>query len=111
MDPGGMTDARAMSTGVPIAWTIMMKGVLNPLRPVLRFLLPTLRTTTLAAQDLIEMAVGDEYRHAEGYYVMSSQDESSPESRDEEKQEMVWKKSLEWAGISPDQTVLKTAFD
>jgi hypothetical protein len=111
MDPGGMTDARAMSTGVPTAWKIMMKGVLNPLGPILKFVVPTLRTTTLAAKDLIEIAVGDDYRDVNGYYLMSSKDSSSPESLDEKKQEMVWKKSLQWASISPDETALKTAFD
>ncbi|KAK6612489.1 putative short-chain dehydrogenase [Botrytis cinerea] len=58
MDPGGLTDSRCMSSGVPSAWWILMRGVLGPLQPLLRYLVPTLRNTKIAATDLIDISVG-----------------------------------------------------
>jgi hypothetical protein len=99
-----------MDTGVPFAWKIVMKVVLGPLQPVLKYLIPTLRPVSIAAADLIEISVGEEYRGESGYYVMLQKDISSPESNDEVKQQKLWTKSLAWAEITEDQTALKTAF-
>ncbi|TEY52431.1 hypothetical protein BOTCAL_0258g00010 [Botryotinia calthae] len=107
MDPGGLTDSRCMSSGVPSAWWILMRGVLGPLQPLLRYLVPTLRNTKIAATDLIDISVGEEYRVSSGYYVMLNKEESSPESQDEEKQLKLWKKSMGWIKISQDQTPLR----
>lgn len=110
MDPGGLTDSRCMSSGVPSAWTILMKGVLGPLQPLLKHVIPTLRTTKAAAADLIEISIGKQYRESRGYFFMLNKDKSSPESQDEEKQLKLWKKSMEWIKITQDQTPLKEAF-
>ncbi|KAJ8066071.1 hypothetical protein OCU04_005163 [Sclerotinia nivalis] len=110
MDPGGLPDSRCMSSGVPPAWRILMKGVLGPLQPLLKHLIPTLRSTKVAAADLIEIAIGKQYRGSSGYFVILNKDESSPESRDEEKQLDLWKKSMDWIKITEDQTPLKGAF-
>ncbi|KAM0183430.1 hypothetical protein ACHAPC_006432 [Botrytis cinerea] len=107
MDPGGLTDSRCMSSGVPSAWWILMRGVLGPLQPLLSYLVPTLRNTKIAATDLIDISVGEEYRVSSGYYVMLNKEESSPESQDEEKQLKLWKKSMGWIKISQDQTPLR----
>ncbi|KAF7888222.1 uncharacterized protein EAF02_002763 [Botrytis sinoallii] len=110
MDPGGLTDSRCMNSGVPSAWWFLMRGVLGPLQPLLKYLVPTLRNTKVAAADLIDISVGKEYRGSSGYYVMLNKDESSPESQDEEKQLRLWKKSMEWIKISQDQTPLQEIF-
>ncbi|THV54595.1 hypothetical protein BGAL_0023g00030 [Botrytis galanthina] len=110
MDPGGLTDSRCMSSGVPSAWWFLMRGVLGPLQPLLKYLVPTLRNTKVAAADLIDISVGKEYRGSSGYYVMLNKDESSPESQDEEKQLRLWKKSMEWIKLSQDQTPLQDIF-
>ncbi|KAM0146499.1 hypothetical protein ACHAQE_010708 [Botrytis cinerea] len=107
MDPGGLTDSRCMSSGVPSAWWILMRGVLGPLQPLLSYLVPTLRNTKIAATDLIDISVGEEHRVSSGYYVMLNKEESSPESQDEEKQLKLWKKSMGWIKISQDQTPLR----
>lgn len=107
LDPGGLTDSRCMDQDVPKPWRIIMKGILNPLQPLLKYAVPNLRSVSTASVDLIDISVGKE--EASGYYTVMAKDESSPESRDEEKRKRLWAKSLEWVGISEDQTVLKTA--
>ncbi|RAL68481.1 hypothetical protein DID88_007209 [Monilinia fructigena] len=108
LDPGGMPDSRCMSpdSDVPAMWTFLMKGILNPLflgplRPVFKYTAPklSLRSTSEAAVDLVEMAVGEGFRGKSGYSVMGKRDGSLPETRDEGKQREVGEKSLEWAGI------------
>ncbi|KAB8296004.1 hypothetical protein EYC80_008818 [Monilinia laxa] len=115
LDPGGLPDSRCMSSGsdVPAMWTFLMKGILNPLflgllRPVFKHTVPklSLRSTSEAAVDLVEMAVGEGFRGERGHFVMGERDESSPETRDEGKQRAVWGKSLEWAGIGKGDTGL-----
>lgn len=98
-----------MRSGVPGLWKYGMK-VLGTLQPVMKYAIPTLRSANAAAVDLIEVAVGKEYVGTRGFYQMSKPGESSPESKDEAKQQKLWLKSLEWAGVSKDDTALTTAF-
>jgi hypothetical protein len=74
--------------------------------PVIKYLKPTIRRTTDAAKDLIDLAIGPRYAGQEGYFVMSQKAESSHASQDEQMQRALWHKSLEWAGISQDDTIL-----
>ncbi|KAI0376463.1 NAD(P)-binding protein [Hypomontagnella monticulosa] len=46
-----------------------------------------------------------------GYFEMLEKDESSPESRDEVKQQILWFKSLEWAQVTKSNTALQGAFE
>lgn len=87
-----------------------MKGVLGPLQPLLKYLIPTLRNTQVASIDLREISIGEQFRGSSGYFIMLNKDESSPESQDEEKQLKLWRKSLEWIKITEDQTPLEAAF-
>lgn len=86
-----------------------MKGFLNPLQPLLKYAIPTFRSTNVAAVDLVELSVGKAYDGATGNYVMLKHEDPSPESGDAEKRKKLWAKSVEWARISADQTALKVA--
>lgn len=106
MDPGGLVDSRALSgPDVPVNWSRQV-SVVNFLQPVLKYLKPIIRRTTEAAKDLIDLAIGPQYEGQEGYFVMSQKGESSRVSQDEQMQRILWQKSLEWAGISQDDTIL-----
>lgn len=108
MDPGGMPDSRCMAgDSVPASWKFLMRYVLSPLQPVLKYLAPNLRTATDAGVDLVEFAIGPKFAGKRGYFTMLDSDKSSKESYDEEKQNVAWKKSLEWANVNPEDTVLK----
>jgi hypothetical protein len=87
-----------------------MKMVLSPLRSLLRYVLPV-RPIIEAAVELIDISVGPLYDDKIVYYCMGKGEESSPESKDEEKQRKLWQKSLEWCKITALDTPLKTAFD
>jgi len=77
------------------------------LRVVLWWAMPeNMRTSGEAARDLVEMAVGEKFQGRKGHFVMNVQKDSSEASRDEKMQEMLWQKSVEWAKIGQDDTVL-----
>jgi hypothetical protein len=105
LDAGGIPDSRAMSEGVPRMWSVLMKYVLNPLQPVLKYGLP-LRKSGEAGRDLARLSLGKVYPGVSGYYTMMKTDKSSPESYDEDKWRLLWSKSVEWSGIKPTDTVL-----
>ncbi|KAF9466922.1 short-chain dehydrogenase/reductase-like protein sdr [Collybia nuda] len=104
-DPGGIPDSRAMAEGVPKLWGMMMKYVLNPLQPVLKYAAP-LRKSAEAGRDLAHLSLGRIHPGKSGYYTMMKIDKSSPESYEEEKWRLLWKKSVEWSGIKPTDTIL-----
>lgn len=98
-----------MRSGVPGLWKYGMK-VLGTLQPIMKYAIPTLRSVKSAAVDLIELSVGKEYVGTRGFYEMSKPGESSPESKDEAKQQKLWLKTLEWAHVTKSDTTLTTAF-
>lgn len=111
MDPGSLLDSRAFQQqDVPKAWRILLGGVLNWLQPVVKYAKPALRHAKDAAPDLIEVAVGDRFTGKSGYYMMLNEGESSPESKDQNKQRLLWDKSVEWCGVRKDDTKLTSAF-
>ncbi|GAQ38839.1 hypothetical protein AtubIFM55763_002404 [Aspergillus tubingensis] len=107
INPGNLSDSRALRTNTPLILRIISRLIIQPLRPLLRLLDPTMRTATEAGEDVVELAVGEKYAGEAGYFTLLKKDESSPESQDGERQEKIWKKTLEWAQVSPKDTVLK----
>ena len=81
----------------------MSKFVIQPLRPLLKLADPTLRTSNKAAADVTGLATGAAYPRQRGYFTLSKKDDSSIESRDEGKQQVLWDKTMEWANISRDE--------
>ncbi|KAF2657850.1 putative short-chain dehydrogenase [Lophiostoma macrostomum CBS 122681] len=97
IDPGNLIDSRALF-------------VLKPLLPLLKLAMgPKLRRSAPAGVDVIELSVNAKYVDKRAYYTMSQESESSPDSKDEEKQEKLWNKTLEWAKITSEKTTLKLA--
>lgn len=108
LDPGGIPDSRAMDEGVPKTWAILMKYVLNPLQPVLKYVAP-LRKSGEAGRDLAHLSLGMVHPGESGYYTMMKTDKSSPESYEEDKWKVLWSKSVEWTEIKPSETILALA--
>lgn len=107
VNPGNLSDSRALRENTPTSIRIMSRMIIKPLSPLLRALVdPTMRKASDAGVDVINLAVGEDYSHAEGYFTLGKKDESSPESMDEKKQELLWQKTLEWTGIGRVDTVL-----
>ena len=69
-----------------------------------------MRTAGEAGADVIDLATNTASPDQRGYFTLLKEDESAPESRDQGKQKKLWEKSLEWAGITPENTALKDAF-
>ncbi|KAH9905802.1 NAD(P)-binding protein [Xylariomycetidae sp. FL2044] len=106
VDPSNMVDSRALRRNTPTSLHRLQRWVYKPLLPVLRFSNATLRTAAPAGRDVIELAVGPWYAGKRGFFTRLVQDDSSPESRDEAKQGLVWTQTLRWAGVGKADTVL-----
>ncbi|PWY91255.1 hypothetical protein BO70DRAFT_426140 [Aspergillus heteromorphus CBS 117.55] len=106
INPGNLSDPRALRTNTPAAIRFMSRFIIQPFRPLLSLKDPTIRTSAEAAVDVVELAVNKTYAGETGFFTLLKKDDSSPESQDGEKQEKLWKKTLEWAKISPTDIAL-----
>ncbi|KAI1215125.1 putative short-chain dehydrogenase [Annulohypoxylon truncatum] len=112
MNAGNLVDSRALRTNAPPSMARMQTFFYKPFLPLLRLANgPTLRTAGPAGIDVIEMALSPTYEGKRGFFTLLEEDQSSPESQDEEKQQRLWKQSLEWAQITKENTALKSAFE
>ena len=89
----------------------LSKFVIQPLRPLLRLLDPTMRTAREAGADVIELATNAAHPGARGYFTLLKADKSSADSLDTEKQRKLWAKSLEWARVTPSNTAVPVVLD
>lgn len=110
INPGDMPDSRCMNDGVPKAWQYGTTLV-APLLPVLKYVMPNMRSVYQGGLDLIELAVGENFKEKTGYFEGLKEVKGPSESRDERKQKALWTKSLKWAKVGREDTVLKSAFD
>lgn len=106
IDPGSLTDSRALRTNTPMFLHIVQRFALQPLRPVLRLMDPNMRTAADAGADVIELATNKAYPGERGYLKLLKRESSSPDSLVEEVQQKVWVKSAEWAKITKENTAL-----
>lgn len=89
----------------------MSTFIIQPLRPLLRFMDPTMRTSGEAGSDVVDLATNKAHAHERGYFTLLEKDASAPASMDEEKQQGLWKKTMQWAGITRANTALTAAFE
>ncbi|KAK3984535.1 short-chain dehydrogenase [Cladorrhinum sp. PSN332] len=110
INPGNLTDSRALQTNTSVAIGLMSRVLIQPLAPLLKLINPHNRSAAVAAEGLIELALGKVHPEGRGYYDLLEEAKSSEESYDKGKQESLWAKSLQWARITADNTALRTAF-
>jgi hypothetical protein len=109
MNPGNLSDSRALRTNTPMMLHYLQKLIVQPLRPILHLLKdPTMRTSAEAGVDVIEMALNSASPGERGYFTLLKMDKSAPDSYDKEKQEKLWKKGIEWTKITQENTSLKS---
>jgi NAD(P)-dependent dehydrogenase (short-subunit alcohol dehydrogenase family) len=100
INPGNMSDSRALRVNTPPMLQMMSKYFIQPMRPLLRFADPTMRTSSEAGTDIAKLAVNEASPGARGFFTLLKEDISSPDSLNEQIQEDIWEKTLEWTGIS-----------
>jgi hypothetical protein len=106
VDPGGLVDSRAFGEQhVPWLWYLVIRFA-NFIQPIAKYLIPTIRRSSEAAKDIVDLAVGQAYAGQEGHFLINNKADSSPESKDEEAQAALWAKSLEWCKLKQKDTVL-----
>ncbi|KAI1458165.1 NAD(P)-binding protein [Annulohypoxylon moriforme] len=110
-NPGGLVDSRMFQKNTSSSLSFLMRYAVQPLLPLLKYQNPQMRLGADSGADAIELALDRVHPGERGYFELLEKDDSSPESRDVSKQERLWIKSAEWAGISKDNTALRGAFE
>ncbi|KAH0590023.1 WW domain-containing oxidoreductase [Termitomyces sp. J132] len=92
VDPGTITDSRALVRDVPGTWSLGTKYVLNPLRPLLKYAMPELRSSSIAGKILVELSLKEAYggKHMPSYYEGLMPTKSSRESYHQAKAAKLW---------------------
>jgi hypothetical protein len=108
IDPGNITDSRALRTNTPAMLGYIQKCVLQPFRPLLRFVAPDMRRSVDAGVDVADLVLNQKHAGERGYIRLMVPGPSSDESLDEAKQERLWATTAEWAKITKENTVLKS---
>ncbi|KAE8353442.1 hypothetical protein BDV28DRAFT_148101 [Aspergillus coremiiformis] len=104
MDPGGLTDSRAHGEQ---RWFVrVLFSTLNLFMPLLAFLTDEIRSTRQSAKDLVEVAVGPGFRDVRGYVKGRRVGEPAVISQDARKQDLLWKASWRWSGLTDEETCL-----
>ncbi|KXX76234.1 WW domain-containing oxidoreductase [Madurella mycetomatis] len=106
INPGNLADSRALRVNTPQKMVVLSKFVLQPLRPVLRLMDPTLRKSAEAGVDVARLATNIAHPGERGYFTLLNRDESSAESRDEARQDVLWTRSAQWAGVRSQDSPL-----
>lgn len=88
----------------------MSSFVIRPFLFILRRIMdPTMRTVDEAGSDVVQFATNRLHPDERGFFTLSEKDVSSPESLEEPKQEMLWQRTLQWAGIGNKDTVVRVS--
>ena len=111
INPGNLSDSRALRTNTPPMLYYMSKFIIQPLRFLLRFMDPTMRNAAKAGVDVADLATNNVHPGDRGYFTLLEKDISAPDSMDEETQQKLWVKSMEWARITRKDTALTGAFE
>ncbi|KAB8067462.1 hypothetical protein BDV29DRAFT_196420 [Aspergillus leporis] len=98
VNPGNLEDSRALRVNTPAMLTFLSMFIIRPFIFLLRRIMhPTMRAVAEAAVDIVGAAT----------FTLSKKDESSPGILNEEKQQTLWRKCLEWANITKENTALQ----
>ncbi|KAL8733398.1 MAG: hypothetical protein Q9181_003606 [Wetmoreana brouardii] len=110
INPGNLSDSRALRTNTPFMLVFMSRFIIQPLRPLIRLMDPTMRTSAEAGVDVIDLATRTAHPQERGYFTLLKPDASAPDTLDEKTQQKLWEKTLQWARITPQNTALTGAF-
>ncbi|KAE8336186.1 hypothetical protein BDV24DRAFT_168531 [Aspergillus arachidicola] len=88
-----MSDSRALRVNTPGKLQLISWFIFQPLRPLLQYKDPTMRTAAETGVDVAELA--------------KKQNTSSPESLDLAKQQRLRERTLEWVGLTEKDLPLK----
>ncbi|KAI0517436.1 hypothetical protein F5B22DRAFT_104841 [Xylaria bambusicola] len=110
IDPGSIADSRALRTNTPATLSHTQRFVLQPLWPMLRLIMPNLRPSIDAGADIADIALNRTHAGERGYLNLMMPGPSSEESLNSIKQQKIWVKTAEWAGITRENTALQGGF-
>ncbi|KAI1347637.1 NAD(P)-binding protein [Xylaria sp. FL0043] len=109
MNPGNLVDSRALRTNTPSKMANLQRFLFQPFKSVLRLADATMRTAANAAADVVELATSPALDRG-GFYNLLSKTESAPDSYNEEVQDTLWTRTLNWAGINEQNIGLGALF-
>ncbi|KAK2777654.1 hypothetical protein FQN52_003020 [Onygenales sp. PD_12] len=102
-----ISDSRALRWNTTLQMQLFSKLVLRPFQPLLSLLDPTIRTSEISGIDVIEFATNKASTGERGYFCLAKRDPGPERSLDQEVQERLWVKSLEWAGVTGENSALE----
>ncbi|KAJ5273659.1 Short-chain dehydrogenase [Penicillium angulare] len=97
INPGNLTDSRALQTNTPFMIRNMSRFLIGPLRPLFSLMDPTMRTAASAGTDVVTLALDQRFEGVKGYFTLLKEDMGPPDSLDKTKQDALWKKTVEWS--------------
>ena len=89
----------------------MSTFIIQPLRFLLQFMDPTMRTAAKAGVDVANLATNKAHPGDRGYFTLLKKDASAPDSMDERTQQNLWVQTMKWANITRKDTALAVAFE
>ncbi|CAG8978083.1 hypothetical protein HYALB_00000755 [Hymenoscyphus albidus] len=112
INPGGLGDSHVFQINTPRSVQLMQTFIMKPFMSVINYLVdPTFRSSAAAGLGAAEFAVGKAHTGERGYFNLLKKDESDPLTMEKDVQQRVWRKSLEWAKITRENTALQEGFD
>lgn len=102
INPGNLSDSRALRVNTPRMIQIMSKVVIQPMRPLLRLMDPTMRLSSEAGIDIAKLAINEASPGVRGFFTLLKEDTSSPDSLKTDVQERIWETTFDWTGVSKE---------
>lgn len=106
VNPGNLSDSRALRVNTPAMLQYMSRLIIQPLRPLLRMMDPTMRTSADAAADIVRLARNDVHSGESGYFILLERSAPPPGSVDEQVAEQLWQASAKWTGVTATDSFL-----
>ncbi|ROW09243.1 hypothetical protein VPNG_05898 [Cytospora leucostoma] len=96
VNPGNLSDSRALRTNTPAMLRCMSSLVIRPFQPLLRMVDPTMRSSAEAGKDIALLATNTAHPSVRGYFTLLEKADSPKASLDEQKQDELWLQSARW---------------
>lgn len=109
VDPRYLVDSRALRTNTTPMFVWAQRLFFQPFKPLLSLVNAAVRVAAEAGPDLIELALQRAHADERGHFNLLKKEDSSPDSQDTEKQDVLWEKTLEWAKITSKVLSLTSA--
>lgn len=108
VDPGALPGSRALTRNTPRTLKVARLILANFVLPVAKYFTTAMRTLDAAGSNLSSLSVSPGGKGVRGYFIGQSAATPCAESRDEVKQEELWRACEKWVGLLPSETLVNS---